>query len=246
LKRIAVISDIHGNSFALEAVKADIERRRVDRIVNVGDSVFGPLDPTGTADQLLEMDCISISGNHDRVLWSPTEAAEKSSTYCYVTERLTKKHMNWLKSLPDHVTVADEIFVCHGTPTSDERYLLEKVTRSGVQLNSEQDIAKSMEGCEFPILLCGHTHIPRVVYLLNGTTVVNPGSVGLPAYDDEQPVPHKMETGSPHARYAVVTRHTDHWSIEQIVIEYDWEKAAALAEKNGRMDWARALLTGRV
>lgn len=60
MKRIAVISDIHGNSFALEAVKVDIERRRVDRVVNVGDSVFGPLDPAGTADQLLEMDCISI------------------------------------------------------------------------------------------------------------------------------------------------------------------------------------------
>jgi hypothetical protein len=69
---------------------------------------------------------------------------------------------------------------------------------------------------------------------------VNPGSVGLPAYDDELPVPHAMETGSPHARYAIL----DGDRIELRAIEYDVGAAVAAAKKNGRDDWARWLATG--
>jgi len=60
--------------------------------------------------------------------------------------------------------------------------------------------------CTTPVILCGHTHIQRSVSLPTGQTVVNPGSVGLPAYEDDSPTYHKMESGSPHARYAIVSR----------------------------------------
>jgi len=54
-----------------------------------------------------------------------------------------------------------------------------------------------------------------------------------------------MEAGSPHARYAIVTRSDDNWKVEHLAIAYDWESAARLAERNGRPDWAAWLRTGR-
>jgi hypothetical protein len=67
--------------------------------------------------------------------------------------------------------------------------------------------------------------------------IVNPGSVGLQAYTDDAPEPHAMECGSPHARYAVLSRAGDQWSIEAVSLPYAWNKAAGAARRNGRNDW---------
>ena len=75
--------------------------------------------------------------------------------------------------------------------------------------------------------------------------IINPGSVGLPSYSDDQPYPHVMETGTPQARYAVLTRNAAGWEVEQVSVAYDHEQAAAVAERNGRSDWAAWLKTGR-
>ncbi|NIU79389.1 MAG: hypothetical protein GWN71_39355, partial [Gammaproteobacteria bacterium] len=79
------------------------------------------------------------------------------------------------------------------------------------------------------VVLCGHTHVPRLVALLDGRIAVNPGSVGLPAYDDDAPHPHVMEAGSPHARYAVLVRREGTWSVELVALPYDWSAAARAA-----------------
>ena len=64
--RIAVIADIHGNLPALEAVLIDIARRHVDRTINLGDCVSGPLWPREVCDLLMASDDLTIRGNHDR------------------------------------------------------------------------------------------------------------------------------------------------------------------------------------
>src|SRR3984893_6708794 len=66
--RLAVISDIHGNVLALEAVLADIETRGADAIVNLGDCVTSPLWPRETFDVLGSLSLITVRGNHDRLL----------------------------------------------------------------------------------------------------------------------------------------------------------------------------------
>jgi hypothetical protein len=76
--------------------------------------------------------------------------------------------------------------------------------------------------------------------------VVNPGSVGWPAYEDDEPVPHRMEAGSPHARFAVVDDVSGRWEVSLLAVEYAWEEAALMAESFGRADVAAALRTGRV
>jgi hypothetical protein len=76
---------------------------------------------------------------------------------------------------------------------------------------------------------------------------LNPGSVGCPSYDDPGAVdPHVSESGSPHARYAILTTDDYQMSAELIAILYDWKAASARAEANGRPDWAYGFAYGLV
>ncbi|MEF7656477.1 metallophosphoesterase family protein [Bacillus thuringiensis] len=241
--KIAIISDVHGNSHALKSVLEDIERRKVEMIINLGDSVYGPLDPLGTIEILMNNEMIHIKGNCDRMLWEPIQ--EQSATLTFVRNQLTENHIDWLKQHPFQFIV-DDILFCHGTPTSDEVYLLEEMGENGAVLKSEKNIMDQLKNIEQKIIVCGHTHIPRVVYLAKGKIVVNPGSVGLPAYKDELPIVHKMESGTPHAKYVVIEDILGEWVIEQISVPYNWEEAAGLAIQHERYDWAQALKTGKV
>jgi hypothetical protein len=75
--------------------------------------------------------------------------------------------------------------------------------------------------------------------------ILNPGSVGCPAYHDPHSAkPHVSESGSPHARYAVMTITAAGVAVDQIAVSYDWEEAAERAAHNGRPEWAHALRTG--
>ena len=77
--------------------------------------------------------------------------------------------------------------------------------------------------------------------------MVNPGSVGLPAYEDVHPHPHHVENGSPDARWALVERDRHGaWHVQLRTTPYDWRPAFARAEANGRGDWADALASGFV
>ncbi|MDO4693121.1 MAG: hypothetical protein Q4A62_00620 [Eikenella sp.] len=91
---------------------------------------------------------------------------------------------------------------------------------------------------------CGHTHIPRSLHV-DGCQIVNPGSVGLPAYDDDQ-LPHRVENGSPHARYALVAQAAEGWTVALHSVPYDHPAAAAKAQQENRPDWAHALQYGYV
>lgn len=243
-EQIAVIADVHGNTWALDAVLADIARRGIATIVNLGDSVYGSLDPAGAAERLMQPAIQSIAGNQERDVLAPTDAVRRSADYAYVAGRLSAAHLAWLASCPPTLMLGD-LFCCHGTPASDTTYLLERVTEHGVTLADTPTIEAQLAGVTQPVVLCGHSHVPRVVGLPGGRLVVNPGSVGIPAYDEDAPYPHVMEAGSPHARYAVLTRSAHGWDVELVALSYDWHAAAALALRNGRPDRARWIATGR-
>jgi len=235
MQRFAVIADVHGNRWALEAVLEDIARRGIREIVNAGDHLFGPLDPGGTADILMRLDLPSVAGNQDRELIDGS----------FFETRLNAGHREWPGSLPLRLELSDDILLFHGTPEYDDVYLLESVRSGGVvSLATDGEITARLGGVSQRLLLCGHTHIPRAVES-DGRLIVNPGSVGLQAYSDDTPMPHVMETGSPLARYATVELRETGWCVEHIAVEYDFESAARVAEGNGRSDWAWRLRTGR-
>ncbi|RYY08178.1 MAG: hypothetical protein EOP43_00770 [Sphingobacteriaceae bacterium] len=96
------------------------------------------------------------------------------------------------------------------------------------------------------IILCGHSHVNRVIRLSNRKIILNPGSVGLPAYLGNTKVSFAMESMTPHAKYALIYADKNSINIAQINCSYDWNAASATALKNGREDWAQGLLYGRM
>ncbi len=241
---IAVIADIHGNVWALDVVLADIKQRGITTIINLGDHVYGPIAPAATIERLMREPMISISGNEDRCLFLPPEQAGSFSSYAFTRSQLNAEQLAWLQALPPTAVVGD-IFCCHGTPTSDTTYMLETVTEHSVSLMTTSQIERYVAGVSQSLIVCGHTHIPRAVWLPDGRLVVNPGSIGLPAYDDIEPYPHIMEAGSPHARYAILNQTANGWNVEHIALTYDWARAATACCQNGREDWAHWVETGR-
>jgi putative phosphoesterase len=240
--RIAILADIHGNLRALTAVFADIERRGADLIFNLGDCLSGPLQAAETADVLIERNLPTVRGNHDRQLVDrPVEKMGLSDRQA--AWQIREDHWPWLRGLPATKSM-EGILLCHGIPSSDLVYCLETVTANGVTLASDSDIEGHLGNPPEAVILCGHSHVPRVVRTRAGRLVVNPGSVGLQAYKDSDPCAHKMETGSPHTRYALIEGVGDDWSVEFRIIVYDWNSAARDAAAAGRSDWAHALRTG--
>lgn len=243
--RIAALSDIHGNLSALNAVLTDIENRQVDQIVNLGDIVSGGLFPQETADRLMPLSLPTISGNHERQVLNDSPAAMSLSDE-YAAQTLRADQLRWIADLPPTLRLNEDVLLVHGTPDSDLVYYLETVTSEGIRRANIAEVLERTGDTDATLILCGHSHIQRVIQLDDGRLIVNPGSVGLQAYSTEYPAPHIVEMGTPHARYAIVEKRPAGWMAELIAIPYDWQQAASVAERNGRPDWGRALRTGRV
>jgi putative phosphoesterase len=238
--RIAIVSDIHGNLPALEAVLRDVARRGVDRVVNLGDSVSGPLMVRETAQFLMAQDWVQLAGNHERQVLAGSPGASDQ----YARSQLGAAELAWMALLKPSLWLGEDVLLCHGTPQSDVTYFLESVEPGGMRLATGDEVDLRLGDVRAELVACGHTHLPRSVRASNGTLIVNPGSVGLQAYDDEHPVFHLVQNGSPDARYAIVEQVGGEWISTLIAVPYDFRAMAALAERNGRPDWARALLTG--
>ncbi len=242
--KIAIISDIHGNSWALKEILKDIKANGITIIINLGDSLYGPLDPKGTFELLIDNTIISISGNQDRIILENLDSKSDIETLEYVKTQIDNKTIDWLKSLPFDYIFENEIYCCHASPKSDTTYLLEKLHPDCVSISSNIEIDKKLESIRQKIVLCGHSHVPRIVETLN-KTVINSGSVGLPAYDDDFPILHKMESFNNYAKYSILTKIENTIKIEQVSVPYDFEKAATIAKSNNRSDWDRWIRTGK-
>ena len=224
----------------------DIRVRSIEQIVNLGDGLYGPFDPVPVADRLRAADWPTVSGNEDRML--VTAAWQQvSRTAQFTADQLTDEQIAWLAKLPKTLVLDDDILACHGTPSDDTQYLLHRPTEDGTMRPvTDAEIVERLGSIDAQIILCGHDHMPRIARLEDGRTIVNPGAVGLPAYTDNTPIPHRVENNSPHARYAIV-----HWDnpaephVELVSVPYDWTQAAAEAERNGFSEWGKWLRTGR-
>jgi predicted phosphodiesterase len=233
--KVAIISDIHGNRLALEAVLDDIARQKLDATLNLGDLVSGPMEPNWTADILMDLDLPTVRGNHERVLIDkPPDKLGPIDRFAQ--EQMEVRHRKWINSLPPTMSLLDDVFLCHGTPSSDEGTWLDNFWDGRtVTTPDEATVAAKAEGLDFPVLLCGHTHIPRVVRLRDGRLIVNPGSVGL-----------QVNHGSPDARYATIELRDGRYYPSLHAVPYDHFAAARQAEANGFPQWRDALITGWV
>lgn len=244
--RIAVISDIHSNVYALESVLKDLDKYNVDLKINLGDIFYGPIAPRKTYDVLIKNDFLTIRGNQDRQIYEEAnDKSQSNATMQFVINNLGEEPIEWLKSLSFDKHIGSDIYVCHGSPTSDLEYLLENVDAGFAQIRNDKDILDKLNDETAQLILCGHSHTPRVVKLSSGQLIVNPGSVGLQAYNDEEPNVRVMENYCPFASYSILENNNEEWIVNQIKVPYNYELAAKEARKRNRDDWAGFLTTGR-
>jgi len=162
--RIAALYDVHGNLPALEAVLAEVERERVDRIVFGGDAVSGPW-PAETLACMNELGdrVVCVLGNADRALepWRRERLGAEGHSIV----------LAWPLTVTLDVDGLGRVLFCHATPRSDE----EIVTR----ITPEERMSEVLSGVDADVVVHGHVHV-RYDRRVAGYRVVNPGSVGLP------------------------------------------------------------------
>jgi len=177
---VALISDVHSNLHALQAVMEDIDTLGVERIICAGDLVGYYPYPNETISLLREKDVISIMGNHDRsVIHFNTVGMNRLAAEAarWTSENIDSENVDYLKSLRSRMKITIEgkvLSVYHGSPRDDDEYLYE--------IDACSDL---LEMCECDYLITGHTHIPFVRRYQEGM-LINSGSVGQPRDGDRR------------------------------------------------------------
>ncbi|MFN2469986.1 MAG: metallophosphoesterase [Gaiellaceae bacterium] len=216
--RVAALYDVHGNLAALDAVLAEVAGERVDAIVLGGDFSAGP-QAEETVDRLrgLGERVLFLSGNAERELadleWQP-EGELSRERVVFTRQELGDERLAFLRSLPETVRLRIEplgdVLFCHGSPRGD----LEMLTDA----TPEERLRDAVAGAGADLVVCGHTHAQwrRIV---DGLTVLNAGSVGMP-YE-----------GRPGAFWALLGP-----GIEHRRTEYDVDAAVAAYRASGYPD----------
>jgi putative phosphoesterase len=178
--RVAALHDIHGNLPALEAALADVERERPDAIVFGGDFVSGPL-PRETLDAMLSLGDRArfVLGNADRWFLDVYDGRiEPEPEDAWLLEQLDASRREFFAALPRRLVMDVEglgsVLFCHGSPRSEDEII--------TAITTAERLRPMLEDVEQRLVICGHTHV-QFDRTIEGTRIVNAGSVGMP-YED--------------------------------------------------------------
>jgi putative phosphoesterase len=205
--KVALISDVHSNRVAFEAVLADMPP--VDAYLCAGDVVgYGPW-PAECLETVRDLPAPTVLGNHDRAVATDSAFAFNSMARAgveYSREHLSADQIEWLGDLPvERHAFDDRVKAVHGHPDDPDRYTYPAMFSA--DLLGEEDV-----------LVMGHTHVQAAKEYDEGV-VVNPGSVGQP------------RDGDPRAAYAVLD--LDELSVEEHRVEYDIDAVEEAVEAAG-------------
>jgi predicted phosphodiesterase len=228
--RIAVISDIHGNGPALEAVLAEIEREQVDRLVCLGDVAIGP-QPGGALQRIAETGCPVIMGNWDAAFLNglPTLEGELGEMLVQQAEwasaLLSDAERDFIRGfVPSlELSLGDGLHALffHGSPRS-----FDDVIRADTP---SEELDAMLDGSDAGVMVGGHTHFQ----LLRGhrdLVFVNPGSVGLPFRYD--PAGEQVRV-SPWAEYGLLTHEDGRLALDLRRVDYDTDAYLASTLETG-------------
>ena len=218
--RVGLISDIHGNRVALDAVRSDMPA--VDTLVCSGDVVGYNPWPGECVEAVRERSIPTVMGNHDRAVAGDDSFSFNSQAGAgvrHAREALGQEQIEWLRTLPDERVVCDrQIKLVHGHPDDPDRYTFP--TDFGPGLLGDEDV-----------LVLGHTHLQHHEVYDEGI-VVNPGSVGQP------------RDGDPRAAYAVLD--LDAMTVEERRTQYDIDRVVdAVADADLPTEIGKRLRRGR-
>ncbi len=211
--KLAVISDIHGNLFALEKVLEDIEHEKCDNIICLGDLAMAGPEPDKTVELVKQMNWDVVQGNTDKMIVEFNEEmfnALKGQIPIMANalrndaEVISDENKEYLKNLPEKLEINinnTPILLVHGSPRRNNEDISPDLPLEKVE--------EMVEGTDSRLILCGHTHLPCGYQTNSGKTVVNVGSVGRPF------------TEKPVSCYAIVTFDEIGFGVEHKFVEYD-------------------------
>jgi predicted phosphodiesterase len=204
--RYLILSDIHANLQALEAVLDAAASTQWDRVVVLGDLVGYGADPNGVVDRVRALDPLAvIRGNHDKAACGLDDGSGFNNVARFAAawthDELTDGNRDYLRNLPAGPSPIDALLeICHGAPFDEDYYVF-----------NADDATRALDTARRPLCLFGHTHVPVVFQRHDGRLggfapqgdselklgegvayLVNPGSVGQP------------RDGDPRAAYAVL------------------------------------------
>jgi predicted phosphodiesterase len=238
--RIGLFSDVHSNYHALEAVLADMARRRVDRLICLGDvTMKGPL-PRECVERVRDLGCPVLLGNTDSAYQparhpsnypprNQTQVAAQADFERHV-QVLSEADQLWLASLPMTLTEVVEgaqLEFFHATP--EDNYLLT------MPWAPTEQFASLRQSAETAVAAFGHSHRPFIRFP-QGWMAINTGSVGAP-YD-----------GDWRASYVILELEGGATSAQLLRVPFDQDAAIRAAQETGMVGWelfAHTVRTGR-
>jgi putative phosphoesterase len=216
---LGVISDIHGNLPALEAVVAELEREQVDELLCLGDVALGP-QPSETLGRVRALGCQVVMGNWDAWVLDgfPEMQGEPWRRFLeqgkWWARKLSSEDRAYIGTFQQRVELHVDgaaVLGFHGSPSSFDDMIL--------ATTPQEQLLRLLGGCEQPLLLCGHTHV-QLLRVVEGRLLVNPGSVGLPFRGVPLGEPQLI---SPWAEYALVRIDDGRLSVDLRRTRYDVE-----------------------
>ena len=226
--RIGLISDIHGNLFALEAVLAELDREKLDDLICLGDvAALGP-EPGAVLARLQALGCPVVMGNMDEWLLSPPglDTADEldRALIRWHTAQLTDTERAYIRAFPatiERSLGAERTLLCfHGSPRSCHDVI--------VPTTPDDTLNEMFEGTHAAILVGGHTHL-QMMRRYGDVHLINVGSVGLPGVGAAAQRNHHVRW----AEYAIVEADGNRLDISLRRRPLDIKRMLARARSSG-------------
>lgn len=227
--KIAVISDIHGNMQALDAVLSDIKKENCSKIFCLGDIAMAGPEPAKTIQKIIELqeseDFEIIQGNTDEMIANCDNQMihlleENNPIMAHALENdvfvIPEELKNFLRNLPKQKELEIEgtkILLVHGSPRKNNENIFPDL--------KIEEVENMISGTDADIIFCGHTHMPCGYQTNTKQTVVNTGSVGRPFSEE------------PKSCYAVLEINNKEFSVKHNFVDYDYKTAAAILKERG-------------
>lgn len=223
--RVAVISDIHANFTALQAVMEDIKNEGCEHIICLGDLILAGPQPRMVIDFIKEQNWTIIQGNTDKLIaeFGPEVLQMLKDKYPIMANAIVddmvfveEERREFLKNLPPMLEFELEgvkVLLVHGSPRANNEDIMPNMPLEKV----EEIIADT----DADLILCGHTHVPCGYQTTKRQTVVNVGSVGRPM------------TPTPLSCYAIIDFQDGKFAVKHKFVDYDREMAAEIVRQRG-------------
>ena len=231
--RIALISDIHGNCLALDAVLDDVSHQGVEHLVCLGDAIQGGAQPAQTVQRLRDLHCPVVMGNADAWLLTGQETSSQEQTSPqqwavrdWSLAQVSEEDRAFIEQFGPTVELVLEtgkkLLCFHGSPASFDDILL--------PITSQEEFERLLGHAGARILAGGHTHTQQL-RRVSDAWYVNPGSVGF-AYNWQQS--HEGFRADPWAEYALLTVEGEQISVEFRHVPFDVQRMLEIVQQSGR------------